>query len=343
MPELLPNLSDTLESLFADVEDHVCLATDLYRRAWDGNRQVIEEVVERLDELPMPRDTCHVAIRSQQGVWDAVRSNCDLILPCVDLLKTDHFWHPDVVEANRFQVEYSPQFSQVSTPEPMPYRLLVGERTGRRAPVPQLARDENRERQSRYCQGFDPDWWLPALLAAKWRTAYYPCEASPASVRQWLELIDQMRIEYLGPFGMPELEAELRADRENDLDLIREYAPELYEAVMSPARSSADRLHLQGSEIQGPSQPAGPLFTDPGTTNEPPPEGGQADNKTDNKPKKSHPVPENPDVLKLAKKIKKDRQNGISQIDSAREFCEGTETKAESLLRQLRRFPHLLK
>jgi hypothetical protein len=69
---------------------------------------------------------------------------------------------------------------------------------------------------------------------------------------------------------------------------------------------------------------------------------GQADNKPDNRGKKSHCVPENPQVLRLAKKIKKERQAGVSQIDSARDFCEGDETKAESLLRQLRRYPHLL-
>lgn len=117
--------------------------------------------------------------------------------------------------------------AQVSTPDPMSAWPLVGERTGRRDPLPELARDRNRERQSRYCQGFDPDWWLPALLAAQWRTFHYPREASRASVQQWLELIDQMRIEYLGPFGAPERETELRADRENDLGLIREYAPQL--------------------------------------------------------------------------------------------------------------------
>ena len=152
-----------------------------------------------------------------------------------------------------------------------------------------------------------------------------------------------MRIEYLGPFGMPEREEELRADRENDLGLIREYAPQLHEAVMPPAQSPTDSLHLQDFATQMPSQPAGPLFEEPDTIEEPPGVGGQADSKADKKPKKSHPVPVNPDILKLAKKIKKDREKGISLIDSAREFCEGNERRAQSLLRQVRRYPGLWK
>jgi hypothetical protein len=51
----------------------------------------------------------------------------------------------------------------------------------------------------------------------------------------------------------------------------------------------------------------------------------------------------NPDILKLAKKIKMDRGKGMSLIDSAREFCEGNERRAKSLLRQVRRYPELWK
>ena len=71
-------------------------------------------------------------------------------------------------------------------------------------------------------------------------------------------------------------------------------------------------------------------------------DGGQADNETDISPRKSHNVPGNRDVLRLAKKIKKERPRGVSMIDSARDFCEGNEQRAKSLLRQLRRYPHLL-
>jgi hypothetical protein len=79
------------------------------------------------------------------------------------------------------------------------------------------------------------------------------------------------------------------------------------------------------------------------TIEEPPGAGGQADSKADKKPKKSHPVPVNPDILKLAKKLKKDREKEMSLIDIAREFCEGNERRAQSLLRQVRRYPGLWK
>jgi hypothetical protein len=101
---------------------------------------------------------------------------------------------------------------------------------------------------------------------------------------------------------------------------------------------------LSGSSIAAPSQqrssqPAGPLFENPDTSEEPPGVGGQ---QSGQQSKKTHSIPENPDVLRLAKKIKRDREKGLSFIDSAREFCEDDEAKAQSLLRQLRRFPHLL-
>ena len=52
-------------------------------------------------------------------------------------------------------------------------------------------------------------------------------------------------------------------------------------------------------------------------------------------------LPANPDVLKLAKKIKKERDVVPSLIAIARDFANGDEKRAKSLLRQLRRFPHL--
>src|SRR5262249_39216237 len=49
-----------------------------------------------------------------------------------------------------------------------------------------------------------------------------------------------------------------------------------------------------------------------------------------------------PDVLRLAKKIDKEKRNGSSQKQIALDFTDGDEQKADSLLRQLRRYPHLL-
>jgi hypothetical protein len=118
--------------------------------------------------------------------------------------------------------------------EPAPGWPLVGERTGRRESLPELGRDPNRDRQSRHCQGFDPDWFMPPLLAAKWQSHWYPREATRESVEQWVKRIDQIRVEYLGPLGIPERAAELEAEKENDLALIREHAPQLLEAVRVP-------------------------------------------------------------------------------------------------------------
>src|SRR5262249_7182342 len=66
------------------------------------------------------------------------------------------------------------------------------------------------------------------------------------------------------------------------------------------------------------------------------------DNKADKTKEKRRTIPENSQVLKLAKRIKK-RTKGRSKMDVALEFTEGKEKEAKSLLRQLRRYPDLLK
>lgn len=104
---------------------------------------------------------------------------------------------------------------------------LVAERELRRDPSIDLARDQNRERQSRYCQGFDPDWWMPALLAAKWQSLHYPLRPDVESVRQWASWIDAQRVEYLGPFAMLKQAADLESAKANDLELMRQCRPEL--------------------------------------------------------------------------------------------------------------------
>jgi hypothetical protein len=105
---------------------------------------------------------------------------------------------------------------------------LVAERSFcRRGPLPELGRDPNRDRQSRYCQGFDPDWWMPPLLAAEWRSFHYPIEATRESVEQWLKRIDCMRVDFYGPFNSPEKAEEFEVDKQNDLELIRKCHPHL--------------------------------------------------------------------------------------------------------------------
>lgn len=70
----------------------------------------------------------------------------------------------------------------------------------------------------------------------------------------------------------------------------------------------------------------------------------QADKKTDSSKKIRSLLPANPDVVELARRIKKNKQSGHSKRSIANDFTDGDEAKAQSLLRQLRsdRYGHLL-
>lgn len=68
----------------------------------------------------------------------------------------------------------------------------------------------------------------------------------------------------------------------------------------------------------------------------------QEDNQADIKKKKMKPMPENPELLRLAKRIRQELKPGVRKIDIARSFTEDNEKKAKNLLRGLRRYPHLL-
>ncbi|HUT12078.1 MAG TPA: hypothetical protein VMY42_16370 [Thermoguttaceae bacterium] len=70
------------------------------------------------------------------------------------------------------------------------------------------------------------------------------------------------------------------------------------------------------------------------------PADNSADSKTDNAVSARVRIPENPDVLRLAKKIN-ERNGDMTKTEIALELTEGDQTQAESLLRQLRRFPCL--
>jgi hypothetical protein len=67
------------------------------------------------------------------------------------------------------------------------------------------------------------------------------------------------------------------------------------------------------------------------------------DRKADNSKKKNDEVPRNPKVMQLAQRINDRRNRRRTKIAIARELTEENEKEAESLLRQLGRFPHLLK
>jgi hypothetical protein len=70
--------------------------------------------------------------------------------------------------------------------------------------------------------------------------------------------------------------------------------------------------------------------------------GVRADNGADTKKKKRFHSPENAEILQLAAKIKRERGSGNSKNQIALDFTDGDHKKAASLLRELRRYPHLL-
>jgi len=68
-----------------------------------------------------------------------------------------------------------------------------------------------------------------------------------------------------------------------------------------------------------------------------------ADGETDSQKSNVGRLPDNPNVLKLAKKMRSERESGATMKDIAMDFTDGDEAKAESLLRQLRRYRSLLR
>jgi hypothetical protein len=68
---------------------------------------------------------------------------------------------------------------------------------------------------------------------------------------------------------------------------------------------------------------------------------GQKDKRPDKPRGKSQKVPRNPDVCKLINKANRKENRDRALIDLAREIAENDETKAQSMVRQARRFPGL--
>jgi hypothetical protein len=109
----------------------------------------------------------------------------------------------------------------------------------------------------------------------------------------------------------------------------------------TPAAASA----LPGDQVVPPCRAEGPAGVVNGRsvrTAEATPKNRSADNEADNSRKKRQLIPTNPDVLRLAKRIKDSRNKDRSMSDVALDFTEGNRKKADNLLRQLRRYPHLL-
>jgi hypothetical protein len=69
---------------------------------------------------------------------------------------------------------------------------------------------------------------------------------------------------------------------------------------------------------------------------------GRPDEKADDSRKNVAKIPRNPHVCKLARAIRNPRNKKRSKIDLAREIMENDETKAQSIVRKLRDYRHLL-
>lgn len=67
----------------------------------------------------------------------------------------------------------------------------------------------------------------------------------------------------------------------------------------------------------------------------------RADTTADTKSKGRVRLPKKPAAVSLAKLINDNLDRELSQIDIARQFTKGNEKRAQSLMRAVRRYPHL--
>jgi hypothetical protein len=131
--------------------------------------------------------------------------------------------------------------------------------------------------------------------------------------------------------------ARLRLQRVAELHAIADEAPA---DVAAKLRVAAMRFHDGEDDVPdllgevATALQAGPA-TDPKADR-------RADSKTDARKESGPTTPANPDVAKLAKRIRDNPDSQRTKIDIAREFTNNDETKANSLLRRLRSHPHLL-
>ena len=76
----------------------------------------------------------------------------------------------------------------------------------------------------------------PGLVDARARSGQVAfllvsAQATKASIRQWIQRIDTIRVECHGPFNTPEQAAEYESNQGHDLELIRHHAPHLLEGL----------------------------------------------------------------------------------------------------------------
>ena len=81
----------------------------------------------------------------------------------------------------------------------------------------------------------------------------------------------------------------------------------------------------------------------PGEASTPALDATRADKNADKRPSSRVPLPKNQNILRLAKAINDHRDQERSQNDIALQFTNGDEKQADTLLREVRRFPHLIR
>jgi hypothetical protein len=219
-------------------------AIHLFRLAWTDQQENCRALLTRIANWPVRADGNDAKTRSQSGVWAGVRFFFDVIVPKGDGI---HIWHPDWQEIQRLRNELIPREerqppdNEDAEEKTQFIRPLVAERARRRDSSRRLSRDPDDNKQVRYCMGFDPDWWLPAMSAAKWKSPWYPIHATTESIQAWIQWIDYMCLRYYGPFAKPERAEELIAHRKSDFELIRGHAPDLYNAAIKQSETSQAR------------------------------------------------------------------------------------------------------
>ncbi|HQR07136.1 MAG TPA: hypothetical protein PLN21_09955 [Gemmatales bacterium] len=105
--------------------------------------------------------------------------------------------------------------------------------------------------------GFREDFWLPVHIAAKWKTTFYPSQKTQESVDNWKRQVTELSSYFLKT-GLTKEDITLQLAFQNDLALIREYAPNLLPKQSSSIPSAAkDAVHVNrhGQQSQQDDKP----------------------------------------------------------------------------------------
>jgi hypothetical protein len=91
-------IEDILAADREDTPESTRSAIHLFRYAWEGATGECLDLLETVDEMPVLPDEVDPGGPYQLGVWEAVRSLLNAIVPWLNGAEV-HWWHPDYVEA----------------------------------------------------------------------------------------------------------------------------------------------------------------------------------------------------------------------------------------------------